>query len=328
MEIIEIALASDEGYICGLIVTAASMAINASKDVAIRFHILDCGITDMGYNEIVERVKPWHPNLLFERHIIDNSCLGKVPSWHGTKALYARLLLPEILSNTHYVVYCDVDFLWLGNVAELWAMKSDDFAAWCVRDQSKETIETEARWHESHGLTFDANNYFCSGLCFMNLKRFRDCNYGRLAFEFICKYPDVLYPDQAALNYLLHNDVCFVDKKWQQLTALLDEDARIRPCVYHFAGDTPWKRRFIVNMLTDAVLLWHRYYARIYGISVFGALHRFFSIGQILYRRALWFAVGNSATRTIIFSLLAVIGKHECIRYLVDARKSVYYKMP
>ena len=50
---IEIALASNEGYVCGLVVTAGSIALNANRSVSLHFNILDCGIKDATYEDVV-----------------------------------------------------------------------------------------------------------------------------------------------------------------------------------------------------------------------------------------------------------------------------------
>lgn len=48
-------------------------------------------------------------------------------SFHGTgKTTYARLLLPDLLSDVTYVIYTDVDILWLADIAELWDSIDED----------------------------------------------------------------------------------------------------------------------------------------------------------------------------------------------------------
>jgi len=327
MQTIEIALASDEGYVCGLIVTAASMAMNASRDVALRFHILDCGISEASYEEIVRRVAKWHPHVSFVRHRITDEMLKDLPAWHGGKGCYARLFLPSLLPDVHFIVYCDVDFLWVGDVAELWLLRNDDFALWSVHDAGEDTLNAEEAWHRGHGLSFDREKYFCSGLCFMNLAKFREKSYAQKALDFVAQYPDVRFPDQAALNYVLRGDVKLVDAKWQQLTALLDDEACKNPCVFHYAGDTPWKRPYLVNMMTDALLLWHSYYARIYGLTVWQSLRRFFSAWQIVYRRLLWYAMGHPVTSWMVCGFLRAVGKGVCISYLRRAYRPLEWRI-
>ena len=153
----------------------------------------------------------------------------------------------------------------------------------------------------------------------MNLKRFREMDYGQKAIEFIMSYPDVKYPDQAALNYVLRDDVKYVNRKWQQFSGLLSKKDAENLCVIHYAGDTPWKRQYVVNMLTDALLLWHSYYAKIYNISVEESLHKFFTSWQIFYRRAIWNICGFSLGKKMVMLALRLIGKKECARYIDEA---------
>lgn len=323
---IQVALASDDGYVCGLIVTAASMAINVSKDAFIHFNVLDCGISDKSYDEICNRVMTCNPNVDFRRHYITEDMMSTMPKWHGGKATYARLFLPDLLPECDHVVYCDVDFLWVGDISELWSLRDDAVAMIGVHDAGELTLQSEEKWHLSHGLGFDKSSYFCAGLSFMNLNLFRERDISKKTIEFIEKYPDVQYPDQAALNYVLRGQVKLVDRKWQQFSGLLISEDAQNLCTIHYAGDTPWKRRYVTQMLTDVVLLWHSYYAKVYNITAWKSLRRFYPIASIIYRRSLWHCCRVGFLRGVITTMLNLVGKKMCAEYLKRASVPVDLK--
>ena len=68
---IEIALAADGGYFCGLLVTACSIAKYADKSVALRFHILDGGISESDWHFLVEIVTRYHKGSSFNKILVD-----------------------------------------------------------------------------------------------------------------------------------------------------------------------------------------------------------------------------------------------------------------
>jgi len=126
---IEVALASDRRFYPGLLVTAYSIAENASRDVDIVFHVLDGGIGDDLRNDLVERLQRVNQRTSVNWLGVDQEAFKDLPEWRGCgKMAWARLLLPRLLPNTEWVVYCDVDFLCLADVSELWTLRDDNIS--------------------------------------------------------------------------------------------------------------------------------------------------------------------------------------------------------
>ena len=228
MEKIDIALAADAGYFCGLFVTACSIAKYASKDVVLRFNILDGGIGDEDWALLKSKVGEFHKEVEFRQLLVDDAMFADYPAWHGNKMAYARLMLPEVLPEVDWCVYCDVDFLWMRDIAELWKERDDKYAFIGTKDGADWTLKREQVWFEKHGYPFDSEKYFCSGLCFFNLKAFREQGLvGKIA-EILRLHSDIQYPDQAALNIVTFGRTKIVDKSWQQfhqgiVPAMVDE---------------------------------------------------------------------------------------------------------
>lgn len=286
--IIDIALAADGVYFCGLFVTACSIAKYVSKEARLRFNILDGGIADKDWMLLEDKVRGYHSRCEFNRISVNDELFRDYPDWHGNKMAYARLMLPDALPNDDWCIYCDVDFLWMKDVAELWAERDEKYAFIGTRDGAKWTLDREKVWFEKNGYPFDPETYFCSGLCFFNLKAFREQGLVRKMETILKSHPDIQYPDQAALNIATYGQTKILPKCWQQfhqdiVPAMVDEGV-----VIHYAGAIPWKPiKKKIGLLSDLTLLWHRMNAEARGITLWQSLRRYFGVGHILWHRGL-----------------------------------------
>lgn len=284
-EEIHIALASDQGFYCGLRVTASSMAQYASKDVTLCFHVLDGGIKDEAFAEFRQGLSELHPSVRVIRHCVDEDSFKDCPQYAGSRLTYARLLLPTLLPDVRHVLYCDCDFLWRADVAELWKEKDDSIILQSARDGFAETERREGEWFARNGYEFCAEKYFCAGLSFYNLELFREEGIAAKAFEFLNRHQDVNCADQSAMNAILYGRVRLLPRKWQTFTCLLTHADLKEPVVLHYADELPWKR-LGRRLLTDPVMLWHRYNDTLLGTKG-GSLALYFSLPEIIIKRTL-----------------------------------------
>lgn len=288
MEVINIALAADGGYFCGLFVTACSIAKYAAKDVTLRFNILDGGIEERDWNLLVEKVGGLHAAVEFNRLTVNDEMFADYPDWHGNKMAYARLMLPDAMPDSDWCIYCDVDFLWMRDIAELWKECDDKYAFISTKDGAEWTLKREQVWFEKNGYLFDPEKYFCSGLCFFNLKAFREQGLVQKIEAILKAHSDIQYPDQAALNIVTFGQTKILPKCWQQFHQDVTPQMVQEGCVIHYAGSIPWKApRGVCNLLRDLDLLWHRMNAEARGITVWQSLRTYMSLGNIVYHRGL-----------------------------------------
>lgn len=142
---VEVAVAADANYFDGMLVTVASVAINASQDLDIRFHVLDGGVRDADYAFMVKRIVELHPRTTFARHVIDDSVFKDFPTWAGSgRMTYARLLLPRLLPDVEHVLYLDCDILWTRDVADIWREKRKDIVYQAVHENWPYILEKES----------------------------------------------------------------------------------------------------------------------------------------------------------------------------------------
>lgn len=304
---VEVALASDETYACGLLVTAASMGSHMSPDVTLAISVLDGGLRDDTFASIVEKVKGVHERTEFQRLRIDESLFAAFPEWAGNRMAYARLLLPELLPTTDHVVYCDTDYLWLTDVTELWRLRDDSVILQSSRDGASETERLESEWHKRNGFPFHPERYCCAGLSFYNLRLFRKEQVIRKIRDFLIAHPDVPFPDQTAMNVVLGERVRLLPQKWQRFSRDLANDDLAAGCAIHFAGEVPWREMGQwIYTITDSMLAWHRFNARLNGNSLWQSLRQWYGAGEIIRRRLLFHVASLPLLRTLFFALLVM----------------------
>ena len=320
-ERIHLALASDENYAKGLLVTACSLAERASREVELAFHILDGGVCEATWTHLTDAIRGLHPHALIDRIPIAalDSRLSSLPTYRGNTMTYARLALPAVLPDVDRCVYCDVDFLWLADVAELWheMRESDLFCS--VAEPCPATLDREAEWCRERQVPFRRDRYVCAGLSFYNLKRARETSLAERTIAFLDAHADAPFVDQTALNAVLDGDVHLVHEKWERLTVALKGLPPREDFVLHFAGDAPWRLSAPASVLTDAALLWHAYHARYAGITRLKSLRDCAPLPRLALKRAYWHAIRCPLLREVFFFALSLAGHTKC-RSVMEAK--------
>ena len=207
--------------------------------------------------------------------VIDRARLESLGSWHGSAIAFSRLYLAELFPELDWIITCDADVLFRGDVAELWALR-DDSVAFVARKDSplpplKWNLEQHA-WYEAHGMAIkDWSGYFNDGLGLVNLKRWREKGY-QAEFERLAKtYRDWPSPDMMILNYVLQDDMKLLPVEWDCFSG--DENADVdwsKSGAVHFVEDPPWKRYKVTHLASDLVEEWWKVAESIGEKGLFG----------------------------------------------------------
>ena len=98
--------------------------------------------------------------------------------------------------------------------------------------------ESDKKWFDERSINLDFNKYVCSGLVAINLDWFRENSAHQKCLDFLDKHPDVLTPDQSALNYVCRGNIGLFPNGWGDFAyeAIQGETCH---CL-HFTGTTPW----------------------------------------------------------------------------------------
>ena len=292
MERIELALASDNGAYCGLLVAACTAASCADKDAELVFHILDGGIDDDDFSFLEKCLSKCHANARVDRIRVSQDAFAGFPSFHGSKMTYARLLLPRILSDVKRVIYFDTDFYWRADVVELWNESVDVVSLAATPDQYPHGVANERRWFGRNGVPFPEGRYFCAGICVINLDRWRADAIMDRSLEFLRSHPTVECADQTVLNAILPTgDVRLLPVRWGRFVRPMTPAEFKVPMALHFASDAPWNTSRATKMMTDAQLLWFKMNAELRAITLWQSLRLHYSPFEIVRYRLTYLLV-------------------------------------
>ena len=257
---IHIAIPSDDGYWFYAAVAAASAVRSSSLPVHV--HVLDGGISDGHRESLLRTVCGFASCHDVSFHALDMERLKRCGNWHGSPVAYSRLFLSELLpDDVDWVVSADADVFFRGDIVDLWKMRDSTVSIQPSRDcplPPQPYNLAHVAWYGENGLRLECKeDYFCDGLCLVNLKRWREKKIEERNTEFIRLHGDCPAADQTVLNYVLQNDKKLLPRGWGVFSG--DENADVNwsksGCV-HFVEDPPWRRWKCTHLMSDLVLEW------------------------------------------------------------------------
>lgn len=264
-DILHVAYASDSGYLPYLAVAVGSAFLRVSDVSRLVVDVLALGISEAVWNTWLSSVLPGLPEgAQIRRHDIDASLFDRYRSWHGSRVIYARLMLPDLLPDDGWCAYADVDTLFTDDPLKLIAFEDDRFSMRGRREYPFKDLVAKDAWFRERQLPFDRDKYVCSGFLLLNLAWFRANDGIAKAFAFLEAHPDVELPDQDALNAVCCETSEPLPYEWG--TFGCEAFAEGRPGCIHYPGHNPWK--MLDGMFPDyidAYALWFLTAKRLFG---------------------------------------------------------------
>ena len=288
---VEVALAADKNYIIGLTVAACSIARSCSSYICLRFHILYSDFTEKDKASIKQKLLSAKSNCEVCFYDVSDIDFSFFPLYASSRMTYARLALPHLLTKTKFVIYTDVDTLWLDDISELWQLKDEIPLIACPREQSQKTIEMEQKWFTERNLKFDSANYFCAGISFYNLSAIRETGVFEKVLEFGQRFESFNCADQSMLYGAIGDKVKLLPDRWQTFPRNGIPDSSNQNIVLHYAGEAPWKVTSCTHLITDTQLLWFDACSLVFNESLWRSLRRFYSPFTIIKARLLFVAL-------------------------------------
>jgi lipopolysaccharide biosynthesis glycosyltransferase len=262
-----IALAANDQFCPHMGALIVSILENRKKNRFFEFYILDGGISPKNKNLLQQCVLSYQNTSI--DHIDTKSGVRKCKVRKPFSAdSYSRLLLDQLLPNHDKVLYLDSDMIVEECISSLYDTDVNSVSVAAVFDyimhyfcriktkSTKETggIEAQDYLMKCLGMGDNWRHYFQSGTLLINLKKLRE---NQLLPEMIQKsqnYP-YWYVDQDLLNQYLHDDVLWLDNRWNVVNMpekvinglpfhMQDEirQAMKQPRIIHYAGwrGKPW----------------------------------------------------------------------------------------
>jgi len=313
MELVVLALASNERYFPGLYCAAASALSQLSKERSVKLFVLDGGISQECRNVLDRLVQGFGNPVSLEFVPIDESVFRRASLGPGESHMtYCRILLPHLL-DVPRVIYLDCDVLVFRDLSQLFNVElSPGKVLAAARDS-----ETLSLADDSSTIA-DAINlpcegaYFNCGVMLMNLDELRKQHFFQRSVEFLNNWSGKYrFWDQSAINFLLHGQVDELPEHWNRASWQFDaQNNNELDCVVHYTTSAPW----LVETAGPAQVLFERFAADV-GLPVNRRSPQFRrSVRQRFWRNAI------APLRALAFPIMSL-----CYRLIGKRDKSAAY---
>lgn len=274
---LDLAFAADNGFVRQLLVASGSAVYAMRKGGRpVHVHVLDCGIGEERWTWYVQKMEDLSARCgvgaEIHRHAIDMTRFSRLPGWtNGSKATWARILLPDLLETVDVCVYSDCDMLFIADPSEM--LEAAPSTAFLTGHRNPFGAKgPDAQWHRRKGLPYDADTYVCAGLLTMNLSALRESDAVKRCFDFLSIHPDLVSMDQTVLNNVCRGKTAILPDGWGLFTHECHVfDGRIK--AIHFSGGWPWARcknaydALCLGRTKEESAIWRDFETRVLGIE-------------------------------------------------------------
>ena len=249
---------SNDKYVKYLGICTFSVMYNMCPAVErVRLFVMDCGITEENKVRLRNQASGFdNAEIIFyniERNL--KQIVPKVPN-NWNRAIYGRLFLTEILQqyDIKRLIYLDCDLLMDRPVTELLTLPLEGKCLAGVSDGESMQRKTAL------GIPPESP-YINSGVLVIDTARWVELDVSSKVIDYINRFPEkMIYPDQDAINYLMHDEIKLLDPQYNMLLMLCERDIPIilqhsedyiyneeqtvkalyHGSIYHYAGKDMW----------------------------------------------------------------------------------------
>ena len=249
---IVVVCAADDNYAMPLAVTLRSALENLGDKRKLSIFIIDGGIATGNKRKIAISLQSDKVANLIWLHPSENSITDVEASSYYTKAIFYRLLIPELLPEYPKAIYLDSDVVVNADLGNLWDVDIGDNYLLAARDLYFPTILSTPckKFFQSKVLKID--KFFNSGVLSINLEKWRLEKIGIEVIKCISQHKLL---DQEGLNVVLKDKWKEIDPRWNRTSGIYecnswknspfpeDEFTNLvnHPYIIHFtSADKPW----------------------------------------------------------------------------------------
>ena len=256
---IPIFLSSDNNYAPLVATTMASILSNTKS--FIEFYILDGGISPDNVEKI-KSLKTSFNNFSIEFIKIDYDKYFKdfKTSGHWSKAVYTRLLIPDLKPGINKTIFMDVDIIATGDIIELYNEQLDDYIIGAIWQETEDGYWNQHR--KEYLNSSSSHKYFNAGVLLINCAKWRSKKLFAKLLDIQVEYGDkIKCMEQDLLNKCFDNNYKILPRKYNYLTSNFtyfknDTDIIIR----HMVGRIrPWQinENTKTNLMPNLKEFWH-----------------------------------------------------------------------
>jgi lipopolysaccharide biosynthesis glycosyltransferase len=197
---------ADENFFPGLAVAVASAVAAASGNFDYHFLILDGGLNADSLENLgltVSRIAAQKGILAtLERLEVDPSRLQVLPERRGSRMTYAKLVLPESLSQLDSIVYLDADVLCFAGVESVRPPAGETQWLLAAARDFFGVIEKDCPWLDQVPAAERRLPYINCGVMWMNLKGLREIDFTSRSIHARAAIGEARQGDQSVFNFL------------------------------------------------------------------------------------------------------------------------------
>ena len=236
--------ASNQTYVLGAAAALVSAVLHAPRGLHCRVYLLDGGIREDSWRKLERTMAALPRSCELIRLRPDMQRFTGLPQdWGNSVMAYARLALPQLISEDH-VFYVDADLLVQADWTALWELDLGDAVIAAAPDIITKTLGEERLDLEKFQLD-GAAPYLQSGVMVMDMKKWRAFDVSQKTVTYLRENPNhCCYWDQSALNVVLYRRWKVLPYEWNTPAWWADqgiECCSIDAPVLHFVGPhKPW----------------------------------------------------------------------------------------
>ena len=255
-----IVYSTDENYIPYLGVSIQSILCNINTEDNFSIYIFHDRVTKNSQEKIT-RMQTDNVSIKFldisEYLNFDHNLLKT--TYHFTKEMYYRILIPKIFSEYKKVLYIDCDLVFNINPKKYFELNLEEKYFGAVNDIGVLNLKSKHNKYVK-SLNVQPEKYFNSGVLIMNIPALKSINLYEKFINILQTETNFRFPDQDILNIICKDNVCYLDYnynfQWGTYISntpsenFLDQDlyknylnAANTPYIMHFAtGNKPWNK--------------------------------------------------------------------------------------
>ena len=233
-KIINVCIAADNNYKLPLTAVLNSFVKNVKNKTVL--HILYTGFSEKYKNKLNRFCCGTNISLDFRDMSKYDFDFHGLDMQHWTRAIFYRIMIPEMFSDLDRMIYLDGDTLVLDDLYELYNTPMDnDFMLGMVVDRfSYKTRIGELK----------TSNYFNSGMILFDIKKCLEFNFSEKCVQWIYDNPETAkFPDQDAINIIANNKILRINNIYNKQFATNDL--------------IDWSKQYVVAHFLSAIKPWH-----------------------------------------------------------------------
>jgi lipopolysaccharide biosynthesis glycosyltransferase len=241
MNTIHICIAADRNYKLPLMCLLESVYKNNRSKPCI-VHVLYDNLSGYYRNKLVKKYKGTNISLEFMNMSGLKFDFHGLDMQHWTKAIFYRIMIPEIFTNLNRILYIDCDTLVLDDLFNL-------FNTDIPSDKNIAMVVDKYSW-KTHMIKLNIKNYFNSGMILFNLQKCRKDKFTEKCIKWLYANTDkAVFPDQDAINTVCDGKIVRISNLYNKQFAPNERIACDKhPVIIHFLSAVkPWMAKAPVS---------------------------------------------------------------------------------